>query len=134
MPNTHTTKASFSARMTDEKILEEAAWTSRMGHRGTAAVLRDYVRLRKLVNEDNPLEKLARELGMFADFNKVADRVNGYVVTKAKQVIEKLAEVASGHWENICDGPPAYICDAGDLRVQCCIGHCVDIAAGKEAK
>ena len=47
---------------------------------------------------------------------------------KAQCIVAELAKVASGHWENICDGPPAYICDAGDLKVGCCIGNCRMIA------
>ena len=47
---------------------------------------------------------------------------------KAYRIIEELAKVSDGHWEVICDGPDAYFCTAGDLKVQCAIGRCRAIA------
>lgn len=47
---------------------------------------------------------------------------------KAYRIVAELAKVSDGHWEVICDGPPAYFCTAGDLKVQCAIGRCRAIA------
>ena len=47
---------------------------------------------------------------------------------KAQRIVAELAKVSDGHWEVICDGPPAYFCTAGDLKVQCAIGRCRAIA------
>ena len=49
-------------------------------------------------------------------------------VDKAQRIIAELAKVSSGHWKNICHRPPAYICDASDFKVGCCIGRCRAIA------
>lgn len=47
---------------------------------------------------------------------------------KAQRIVAELAKVSDGHWENICDGPPVYICHVEDLKVLCCIGKCRAIA------
>ena len=47
--------------------------------------------------EGDALEKLASELGMFEDFNRDANRVNGYVITKSKRIVSEIAKVK-------CDG------------------------------
>ena len=47
---------------------------------------------------------------------------------KAQRIVAELAKVSDGNWEVICDGPPAYFCTAGDLKVQCAIGRCRAIA------
>lgn len=47
---------------------------------------------------------------------------------KARRIVAELAKVSDGHWEVICDGPDAYFCTAGDLKVQCAIGRCRAIA------
>ena len=49
-------------------------------------------------------------------------------ISKAQRIVEELAKVSDGHWEVICDGPEAYLCTAGDLKVQCAIGRCRAIA------
>lgn len=81
-----------------------------------------------MADTKNALEDLAKQLGMFADFNRDADRVNGYVITKAKRIVAELAKVSEGHWEVVCDGTEAYICKAGSTEVQCSIGVCRSIA------
>lgn len=53
-------------------------------------------------------------------------------VDKAQRIVAELAKVSDGHWENICDGHPVYICHVEDLKVLCCIGKCRAIA--EEAK
>ena len=53
---------------------------------------------------------------------------------KAQRIVAELAKVSDGNWEVICDGPPAYFCTAGDLKVQCAIGRCRAIAEEGEIK
>lgn len=81
--------------------------------------------------ESNSLHELAERLRPFsmhsgAKFYPTAsDRED---IGKAVRIIEELAKVSDGHWEVICDGPDAYLCTAGDLKVQCAIGRCRAIA------
>ena len=49
-------------------------------------------------------------------------------IDMAQRIVAELAKVSDGHWEVICDGPEAYLCTAGDLKVQCAIGRCRAIA------
>ena len=80
------------------------------------------------IESNDALTKLSANLAMYRNFHKDEDRVNDYILTKAQRIIAKLAEVSGGHWEVICDGPPAYFCTAGDFKVQCAIGRCRAIA------
>lgn len=79
----------------------------------------------------NELAELAKRIRVMSLW---VDSKYENILDKVQRIVAELAKVSDGHWEVICDGPPTYLCDAGDLRVQCCIGHCVDIAGGKEAK
>lgn len=83
------------------------------------------------IESNDALTKLSANLAMYRNFHKDEDRVNDYILTKAQRIIAKLAEVSGGHWENICDGPPVYICHVGDLKLLCCIGRCCEIAEEK---
>ena len=81
-----------------------------------------------MTDEKNALAKLSAYLAMYRDFHKDEDRVNDHILTKAQRIVAELAKVSDGHWEVICDGPDAYFCTAGDLKVQCAIGRCRAIA------
>ena len=76
----------------------------------------------------NALAELSAYLAMYRDFHRDDDRVNDHILTKAQRIVAELAKVSDGRWEVICDGPPAYFCTAGDLKVQCAIGRCRAIA------
>lgn len=82
----------------------------------------------------NALAKLSAYLAMYRDFHWDDDRVNDHILTKAQRIVSELAKVSDGHWEVICDGPPAYFCTAGDLKVQCAIGRCRAIAEEGDEK
>ena len=76
----------------------------------------------------NALAELAKQLGMFADFNRDADRVNGYVITKAKRIVAELAKVNCGHWKPLKNGHCPYFCYATDSRIECMVCKCRAIA------
>ena len=80
----------------------------------------------------NALAELAERLtpGLVINVNgcAIAKDVDFDALQKAQRIVEELAKVSDGRWEVICDGPPAYFCTAGDLKVQCAIGRCRAIA------
>ena len=89
----------------------------------------------------NALAELAEVMDKPVDMASIHDR--GLVVLnaqqfsayqKAQRIVAELAKVSDGNWEVICDGPPAYFCTAGDLKVQCAIGRCRAIAEEGEIK
>ena len=53
---------------------------------------------------------------------------------KAARIVAELAKVSDGNFEVICDGSTAYFCTAGDLKVQCAIGRCREIAEEGDSK
>ena len=76
----------------------------------------------------NALAELAKRLELdirMIEFGNVAQLKR---FRKVKRIVEELAKVSDGHWEVICDGPDAYFCTAGDLKVRCAIGRCRVIA------
>lgn len=81
-----------------------------------------------MASERNALAELAERLYDINDYNRFPTIMELNDIRSAQRIVAELAKVSSGHWENICDGPPAYICDAGDLKVGCCIGRCRAIA------
>lgn len=80
----------------------------------------------------NALAELAERLtpGIVINVNGcvTAKDVGFDALQKAQRIVAELAKVSDGSWEVICDGPPAYFCTAGDLKVQCAVGRCRAIA------
>ena len=82
----------------------------------------------------NALEELAKWLKQLVDANGGKKCRAVANIDKAQRIVAELAKVSDGHWEVICDGPPAYFCTAGDLKVQCSIGRCRAIAEEGEVR
>lgn len=76
----------------------------------------------------NALAELAERLSNDAEYLYGNNDKASEDVSKAQRIVAELAKVSDGHWEVICDGPEAYLCTAGDLKVQCAIGRCRAIA------
>ena len=76
----------------------------------------------------NALAELAERLSNDAEYLYGNNDKASEDVSKAQRIVAELAKVSDGHWEVICDGPSAYFCTAGDLKVQCVIGRCHAIA------
>lgn len=76
----------------------------------------------------NALAELAERLSNDAEYLYGNNNKASEDVSKAQRIVAELAKVSDGHWEVICDGPDAYLCTAGDLKVQCAIGRCRAIA------
>ena len=90
-----------------------------------------------MIETRSALAELAKRLRNGLYINPNDKRFDGPVIVRtldandvlaAHRIVAELAKVSDGHWEVICDGPPAYFCTAGDLKVQCAIGRCRAIA------
>ena len=81
-----------------------------------------------MAESKNALAELAKWLKQLVDANGGKNCRAVANIDKAQRIVAELAKVSDGHWEVICDGPDAYLCKAGDLKVQCAIGRCRAIA------
>ena len=79
-----------------------------------------------MADKRNALAELAGRLGRVIIPHPKTRIYNDLL--KAYRIVAELAKVSDGNWEVICDGSPAYFCTAGDLKVQCAIGRCREIA------
>ena len=86
---------------------------------------RDYRKLGGISETENALAELAKGIRVISLW---VDSKYENILGKAQRIVAELAKVSDGHWEVICDGPDAYLCKAGDLKVQCAIGRCRAIA------
>ena len=96
--------------------------------RGLSSQLPNSRKDRKMAESKNALAELAERLSNDAEYLYGNNDKASEDVSKAQRIVAELAKVSDGRWEVICDGPPAYFCTAGDLRVQCAIGRCRVIA------
>ena len=85
-----------------------------------------------MADKRNALAELAGRLGRVIIPHPKTRIYNDLL--KAYRIVAELAKVSDGNWEVICDGSPAYFCTAGDLKVQCAIGRCREIAEEGDSK